>query len=62
MIQRVIGYLVALGAGTAYQHRVAARLIANDEKSGADTGCRQHVQYLRRPARVGTIIEGEMDW
>ncbi len=57
----VIAQHVALAHHLAQQVRVIDRLFTDDEEGAVDIVRRQDLENLRRPASIGTVVEGQGD-
>src|SRR3982751_477217 len=59
MSEGVIAYLVAFGYLALQQVRVSLAVQTDDEKSGRHVLLLQHVEDLRSPIRVRSVIKGD---
>jgi hypothetical protein len=61
MTERVIPNGVPGGGNGAHQRRLALHAFADCEERGVHARLRKHVEDLRRPARIRTVVEREID-
>ena len=61
MTERVIPDRVPGRGNGAHQRRFALHAFADGEEGGVHARLRKHVEDLRRPARIRTVVEGEVD-
>ena len=61
MIIGVIADLVAFRHNSPNESRIFLRVHSDEEKRGLHVCCFQNVENLRRPFRIGSVIESERD-
>ena len=57
----VIADIVALGEDPSHEIGIGLRVLADDEEARANVLLLQDIENLRRPVRIGTVVEGECE-
>ena len=57
----VIANIVALGEYPSHEIGIGLRVLADDEEARANVLLLQDIENLRRPVRIGTVVESECE-